>query len=43
MKVYVNYRTIEILPVMRGKHGLIGAGLPKEIKEPKKVYDEWGN
>jgi hypothetical protein len=40
MKVYVNYRTIEILPVMRAKHTLIGAGLLKDIKERKKVYDE---
>lgn len=43
MKVYVNYRPIEILPGMTVKHALIGAGLLKEIEELKKVYDEWGN
>jgi hypothetical protein len=43
MKVYVNYRPIEILPGMTVKHTLIGAGLLKEIEELKKVYDEWGN
>jgi len=35
MKVYVNYRTTEILPVTGAKHTLIGAGLLKDIKEPK--------
>jgi hypothetical protein len=43
MKVYVNYRPIEILPGMTVKYALIGAGLLKEIEELKKVYDEWGN
>jgi hypothetical protein len=43
MKVYVNYRPVEILPGMTVKHALIGAGLLKEIEELKKVYDEWGN
>jgi hypothetical protein len=42
MKVYVNYRPIEILPGMTVKHALIGAGLLKEIEESKKVYDAWG-
>jgi hypothetical protein len=43
MKVYVNHRTVEILPGMTVKHVLISAGLLKEIEKSKKVYDEWGN
>jgi hypothetical protein len=43
MKVYVNYRPVEILPGMTVKHALISAGLFKGIEKSKKVYDEWGN
>jgi hypothetical protein len=43
MKVYVNHIRIDILPGMTVKHALIVAGLIKEIKDSKKIYDEWGN
>lgn len=43
MKVYVNHICIDLLPGMTVKHALISAGLLKEIKDLKKVYDEWGN
>jgi hypothetical protein len=43
MKVYVNHIRVDILPGMTVKHALIVAGLLKEIKDSKKVYDEWGN
>jgi len=41
--VYVNQKSVDILPGMTVKHALISAGLLKEIKASKKVYDEWGN
>ena len=43
MKIYVNYQRVDILPGMTVKHALMSAGLLKEIKDSKKVYDEWGN
>jgi hypothetical protein len=43
MKVYVNHIRVDLLPGMTVKHALISAGLLKEIKDLKKVYDEWGN
>jgi hypothetical protein len=43
MKVYVNQIRVDLLPGMKVKHALISAGLLKEIKDLKKVYDEWGN
>ena len=43
MKVYVNKKPVDVLPGMTVKHGLISAGLLKEIEGSKKVYDEWGN
>lgn len=43
MKVYVNQIRVDLLPGMTVKHALISAGLLKEIKDLKKVYDEWGN
>ena len=43
MKVYVNQKSVEVLPGMTVKHALTGAGLIKKIKASKKVYDEWGN
>jgi hypothetical protein len=43
MKVYVNQILVDLLPGMTVKHALISAGLLKEIKDLKKVYDEWGN
>lgn len=42
MKVYVNDIPVDILPGMKVRHALIGAGLIGEIGR-KKVYDEWGN
>jgi hypothetical protein len=43
MKVYVNQRSVDVLPGMTVKHALISAGLFREIETSKKVYDEWGN
>ena len=43
MKVYVNHIRVDLLPGMTVKHALISAGLLREIKDLKKVYDEWGN
>jgi len=43
MKVFVNDKTIEVLPGMMVRHALISTGLLKEIGDSKKVYDEWGN
>ena len=43
MKVYVNQKSVDVLPGMTVKHALIAAGLLKEIKALEKVYDEWGN
>jgi hypothetical protein len=43
MKVYVNQKSVDILPGMTVKHALISAGLFKEGGASKKAYDEWGN
>jgi hypothetical protein len=43
MKVYVNQKSVDVLPGMTVKHVLIHAGLLKEIEGFKKVYDGWGN
>lgn len=43
MRVYVNDKQVHILPGMKVKHALIAAGVIKETKSVKKVYDEWGN
>jgi hypothetical protein len=43
MKVYVNQKSVDVLPGMTVKHALIHAGLLKEIEGFKKVYDGWGN
>jgi len=43
MKVYVNQKSVDVLPGMTVKHALTGAGLLKEVKASAKVYDEWGN
>ena len=43
MKVYVNRKSVDVLPGMTVKHALVSAGLFKEMESSKKVYDEWGN
>ncbi len=43
MLVYVNDKPVDILPGMKVKHALIAAGVLKEMKPGKKVFDEWGN
>ncbi len=43
MKVYVNQKSVDVLPGMTVKHVLIHAGLLNEIEGFKKVYDGWGN
>jgi hypothetical protein len=43
MKVYINQKSVDVLPGMTVKHALVSAGLLKEIRASKKVYDEWGN
>ena len=43
MKIFVNDREMEIIRGMAIRHALIRAGLVGEIKESKKVFDEWGN
>jgi hypothetical protein len=43
MQLFVNNKAIDLLPGMTVIHALIGAGLEREIKRGKKVYDEWGN
>jgi hypothetical protein len=43
MKVYVNDRPVELLPGMRVRHALLGAGLLPELEAGRKVYDDWGN
>jgi hypothetical protein len=43
MRVYVNDRPIELLPGMKVRHALIGAGCPADLRGRKQVYDEWGN
>jgi hypothetical protein len=43
MKIFVNDRPFDLLPGMTVKHGLVAAGLLREIGVSKKAYDEWGN
>ena len=43
MRVYVNQKSVDVLPGMTVKHALMSSGLFKEIEAPKKAYDEWGN
>ncbi len=43
MKVFVDDKSIHVLPGMTVKHALILTGVLKEIENSKKVYDEWGN
>lgn len=43
MKVYVNDMEVYILQGMSIKHAILSADLYNEIKNGKKVYDEWGN
>ena len=43
MKIYVNGLSVNVFLGMTVKHALISAGLLKEIKDSKKVCDEWGN
>jgi VIT1/CCC1 family predicted Fe2+/Mn2+ transporter len=43
MKVYVNQKSVDVLPGMTVKHALMSTGLFKEIEASKKVYEEWGN
>ena len=43
MKVYVNQKSVDVLPGMTVKHALISAGLFEKIESSKKVCDQWGN
>lgn len=43
MRVYVNDQPVELLPGMRVRHALTGAGLLPEVERDRKVFDEWGN
>ena len=43
MKVYVNNKIVDVLPGATVKHALIRTGFLEEIRDAKKVYDEWGN
>ncbi len=43
MKVYVNDKAVEILPGMKVRHALTGAGLSGLPGKTERVYDEWGN
>ncbi len=43
MRVYVNDRVVDLLPGMKVRHALTGAGLLGEIGCGKRVFDEWGN
>lgn len=43
MKVYINQKSVDVLPGMTVKHALVSAGFLKEIEASKKVYDEWEN
>jgi hypothetical protein len=41
--VWVNGKQVTVVPGMKVRHALIGAGLMEEIIRGKKVYDEGGN
>ncbi len=43
MKVYVNDKTVDLLPGMKVRHALVGAGLLGELGKGRRAYDEWGN
>ncbi len=43
MRVYVNDKAVDLLPAMKVRHALTGAGLLTELGKGKRVYDEWGN
>lgn len=43
MKIFVNNKEVFILEGMKIKHAIIAADLFEEIKDGKRVYDEWGN
>ncbi len=43
MRVYVNDKAVDLLPGMKVRHALSGAGLLRELAEGKRAYDEWGN
>jgi hypothetical protein len=43
MRVYVNDRPVELVPGMTVRHALIGAGCLADLREKKRVYDEWGH
>jgi hypothetical protein len=43
MRVFVNDKPVDIMPGMKVKHALIGAGLLDQMKKERKVCDEWEN
>lgn len=43
IQVFVNDKSIQLLPGMTVRHALILSGLVQEVEDAKKVYDEWGN
>ena len=43
MRVYVNEKPVDLLPVIRVRHALVSAGRMAEIAAGLKVYDEWGH
>jgi hypothetical protein len=43
MRVYVNEKSVDVLPGMMVKHALVSAGLLQSIEASKKVCDEWEN
>lgn len=43
MKVYVNNQALHIYAGMTVRHALLTAEVLEELKDAKKVYDEWGN
>jgi hypothetical protein len=43
MRVYVNEKSVELVPGMQVKHALIQAGRMAAIAAGLKVYDAWGH
>jgi hypothetical protein len=43
MRVYVNEKSVELVPGMQVKHALIQAGGMAAIAAGLKVYDAWGH
>jgi hypothetical protein len=43
MRVYVDEKSVDLVPGMQVKHALIGAERMAEIAAGLKVYDEWGH